>query len=108
MKVGLIPGTEGTFATSGTAVRSLASAAEANGFDSIWLGEHIVLAAEPAMPYPGEREGLTGPSSGALPDPLEWLAFAAATTERLLLGTSIMIVPLHNPLILAKRIATLD
>jgi probable F420-dependent oxidoreductase len=108
MKVGLIPGTAGTFATSGAEVRALARATEAAGFDSIWLGEHVVLPAVPDEPYPGEKEGLAGPTSGALPDPLEWLAFAAATTDHLLLGTSIVIVPLHNPLILAKRLATLD
>jgi probable F420-dependent oxidoreductase len=43
-----------------------------------------------------------------LPDPLEWLAFAAAHSTNLLLGTAVLILPLHHPVVLAKRLATLD
>ena len=43
-----------------------------------------------------------------LPDQLEWLAFAAGRCDRMLLGTAIVILPLHHPVVLAKRVATLD
>jgi probable F420-dependent oxidoreductase len=43
-----------------------------------------------------------------MPDPLEWLAFAAARTDRLRLGTSVLIASQHSAVILAKRVATLD
>ncbi|WP_431778969.1 LLM class flavin-dependent oxidoreductase [Microbacterium aurantiacum] len=43
-----------------------------------------------------------------MPDPLQWLQHLAALTTRVRLGTGLMILPLHNPLILAKRLATLD
>jgi probable F420-dependent oxidoreductase len=109
MKVGLVPASGGSFPVDGSLVAALARAAEAAGFDSIWVGEHVVMAASPAQEYPGARQNRIGPSTlGALPDPIEWLSYAAAVTERVLLGTAILLLPLHNPLIMAKRIATLD
>jgi len=47
-------------------------------------------------------------ASTPIPDPIVWLAFVAAATERLRLGTGILILPQRNPLILAKEVATLD
>jgi probable F420-dependent oxidoreductase len=109
VKVGLIPASAGSFPVDGVTVASVARAAEAAGFDSIWIGEHVVMAATPRQEYPGASQNRIGPSaSGALPDPLEWLSYAAAVTDRLLLGTAILLLPLHNPLIMAKRVATLD
>jgi probable F420-dependent oxidoreductase len=43
-----------------------------------------------------------------IPDPLDWLAFVAGATDRLILGTAILILPEHQPVILAKRLATID
>ena len=43
-----------------------------------------------------------------MPDPLEYLAFVAACTERLVLGTAVVVATLHQPAVLAKRVATLD
>jgi probable F420-dependent oxidoreductase len=108
VKIGLIPGTGGTFPCAPSDVRAIVHAAEEGGFDSLWLGEHVVLPAYPRQDYPGSKEGLPGPSAGQLPDPLDWLAFAAATSDTLLLGTAILILPLHNPLVMAKRLATID
>src|SRR5262249_28170411 len=59
--------------------------------------------------YPGAGQNRVGPSSASvLPDPIEWLTYAAACTERVLLGTAIFLLPLHRPAIVAKRLATLD
>jgi probable F420-dependent oxidoreductase len=108
MKMGLIPAAGGAVNSAGSYVAEYAAAAEASGFDSIWLGEHPALPVQSQTAYPGRREGLTAPSSAPLPDPLQWLAFAAASTTSLLLGTAIVILPLHHPVVLAKRVATLD
>ena len=109
MKLGLIPASGGMFPVDGVAVTSVARAAEASGFESIWVGEHVVMAAAPRQDYPGATQNRVGPSAtGSLPDPIDWLCYAAAVTDTLLLGTAILILPLHNPLIMAKRISTLD
>jgi probable F420-dependent oxidoreductase len=66
---------------------ALVDACEALGFDSLWLSER-----------------LTGPG----PDPLVALSVAAGRTERLKLGTSVLVVPGRNPVVLAKELASLD
>jgi probable F420-dependent oxidoreductase len=79
----------------------LARLAEEIGFDSIWAGEHVVVPSPRVVPSPME------PLDPIL-DPLVHLAFVAAATERLLLGTGIIILPQRNPLVLAKQVASLD
>src|SRR2546428_300398 len=101
-----------------TAVR-VAQAAEAAGFESVWTGEHIVLPDPdpqvPASPVPSgighqSRRRLAqhlDPKS-ALLDPAVSLAFVAAHTQRVKLGTGIIILPQRNPLVLAKELASVD
>lgn len=108
MRVGLIPAMGNGVVPHGSYIAEYTRTAEASGFDSIWLGEHPALPVHPEQAYPGSREGLSGPSLEPLPDPLEWLAFAAAHSTTLKLGTAILLLPLHNPVVLAKRVATLD
>lgn len=108
MQIGLIPAFGGGIQADGAYVAGVVREAHKGGFDSLWVGEHVVLPVEPRTPYPGSREGLQAPSSEPLPDPLEWLAFAAGHSDTLLLGTSVLLAPLHNPLVLAKRVASLD
>ncbi|MFI9556165.1 LLM class F420-dependent oxidoreductase [Nonomuraea endophytica] len=81
---------------------AFAQLAEECGFESIYLPEHIVL-------YPGAKVG-TFEIPPALPylDPLDCLSFIAAATERILLGTGVLLLPYHHPVILAKRLATVD
>jgi probable F420-dependent oxidoreductase len=89
-------------ATSGPAetVR-LARLAEDLGYASWWAGEHVVL------PSPREADSPMEPTDPIL-DPLVHLAYVAAVTERLELGTGILILPQRNPLVLAKQAASLD
>jgi len=108
MKIGLIPAFGGGISTTPEFVTGVARAAERNGFDSLWVGEHVVLPVHQYTEYPGSQGGLAAPSSAPLPDPLEWLSYAAGKTDTLLLGTAILLVTLHHPLTLAKRLATLD
>ena len=83
--------------------------AEAAGFESLWGGEHVVLptSIESAYPYTADGKIPATPDT-PIPDPLIWLAFAAAAAPTMRLGTCILIVPQRNPLILAKELATLD
>jgi len=82
-----------------TTVR-LARRAEELGYDSWWVGEHVVV---PTGPGPRPMD----PTDPML-DPLVHLAYVAAVTERLRLGTGIVILPQRNPLVLAKQVASLD
>jgi probable F420-dependent oxidoreductase len=72
------------------------------GFESFYVSEHIVL-------YPGATAaGFELPPSAPFADPLECLSFVAAATERIMLGTAVLLLPYHHPVVLAKRLATLD
>jgi probable F420-dependent oxidoreductase len=82
-------------------VAEVARAAEELGYESVWVGEHPVLIDPHAAPSPL-------PSHSELLDPVAVLAYAAATTTRVKLGTGILILPLRNPVILAKQLATVD
>lgn len=91
------------------AVRGLLEVVEGEGYDSVWLTEHLVVPEHYESPYPYAVSGDMPIGVGAdLPEPLTWLAFAAACTQDLLLGTSCVILPERNPLHLAKQSATLD
>jgi probable F420-dependent oxidoreductase len=83
--------------------------AEAAGFESVWGGEHVVLPSTIESRYPYTSDGrIPAQPDTPIPDPLIWLAFAAAAAPTLRLGTCILIVPQRNPLVLAKELATLD
>jgi probable F420-dependent oxidoreductase len=79
----------------------MARLAEELGFDSLWAGEHVVVPDPRVAPSPME------PTDPIL-DPLVHLAYVAAATERVLLGTGIIILPQRNPVVLAKQVASLD
>lgn len=79
----------------------VAVAAERAGWESVWSGEHYVLPDPWAEPSP-RRPDL------AMLDPFVALTNIAAHTTNLLLGTGVTVVPLHQPLMLAKKVASLD
>jgi probable F420-dependent oxidoreductase len=90
---------------------ALASAAEAAGFESLWCPEHVVVAVgEGVTPYGGSPDGKMDRlwRRGGIADPLIWLAFVASQTSTINLGTNVVIVPEHQPAVLAKSAATLD
>lgn len=89
---------------------ALARAAEAGGFGSIWTVEHVVVPSgyQSAYPYDPSGKMAGGAEDFDLPDPLIWLAYVAASTERIRLATGILILPQRNPVITAKEVATLD
>jgi probable F420-dependent oxidoreductase len=100
MKLGLFGINTGVCARPETAAR-VAGAAEAAGFESVWTGEHVVLPDPQAPPSPV-------PPDHPMLDPAVALAFLAAGTSRIRLGTGIIILPQRNPVVLAKELASLD
>jgi len=101
MKFGLFYNT----AVAGTGpanLRAVARHADDLGFESFYVPEHVTL-------YPGARVG-DAEFAPDLPiaDPLECLAFVAAATTNILLGTGVLLLPFHHPVVLAKRLATID
>jgi probable F420-dependent oxidoreductase len=100
MKFGLFGACSGICADPAVA-RRLARAAETLGFESLWTGEHVVLPEPRQAPSPAEPEfPMLHPSTG--------LAYLAGVTERILLGTGIVLVAQRNPVVLAKEMASLD
>ncbi len=107
MKVGLAFGS--SVAIDGESTMELCRRAEAAGFESICGGEHVILPDAIHSKYPYTPDGkIPAEPDTPIPDPLIWLAYAAAAAPTLRLGTCILIVPQRNPLILAKELATLD
>jgi probable F420-dependent oxidoreductase len=90
------------------ALRAAAVAAERLGFATIWAPEHVVLVEEYASKYPYSSGRFPGGADIPIADPFTTLAYVAACTSTIRLGTGICLVPEHNPLILAKTAATLD
>jgi probable F420-dependent oxidoreductase len=101
MKFGIVYHT-GAFGIDPEQVTSVARHAEQCGFESFFTTEHIAL-------YPGAAAGrMVFPSDTPIADPLEVLTFVAAVTERITLGTAVLLLPFHQPVVLAKRLATID
>ncbi|HEX3751489.1 MAG TPA: LLM class F420-dependent oxidoreductase [Streptosporangiaceae bacterium] len=92
----------GFFGIEPEQVTAVARHAEECGFESFFTTEHIAL-------YPGVTLGRV-PIAPDTPiaDPLEVLSFVAGVTQRLILGTSVLLLPFHQPVVLAKRLATID
>jgi probable F420-dependent oxidoreductase len=90
-------------------IDAVASGAEAAGFATLWAGEHVVMVDEPASRYPYAADGrIAVPANADWLDPLIGLSFAAAATSRIGLGTGVLLLPEHNPVIVAKQAASLD
>jgi probable F420-dependent oxidoreductase len=76
--------------------------AEESGFEAFYVPEHVAL-------YPGAKIGAWEvPTDLPFLDPLDVLTFVAARTERILLGTAVLLLPYHHPVTLAKRLAGID
>jgi probable F420-dependent oxidoreductase len=109
MKFGILP----PYRTGVTAdpdwMVAFAQLAESLEFESLYVVEHAVVPAGYAATYPYSETGrMPLPEDCPIPDLLELLAFLAAVTERIVLATGILVLPEHNPVILAKRLATID
>ena len=87
----------------------VAREAERLGYESIWIPEHLAVPVEMRTPYPYSDDGkFPGGAMVALHDPFLALAYAAACTEKIKLGTGVFVLPLRNAIAVAKSVASLD
>jgi probable F420-dependent oxidoreductase len=86
----------------------LASRADEVGFATLWLPEHIVFFRQFGSQHPYSMEGERIPSRPDMLNPYVAMAYAAGVTSRIRLGTAVSIVPLYNPLLLAKLVSSVD
>jgi len=108
MKFGLMYANAGPFAYP-EGMTNLARTAEAAGIESLWTVEHVVIPVGYKSTYPYDPSGkIPAPDSMPIPDPLLWLASAAAVTKTIRLATGILILPQRHPLYVAKEVASLD
>jgi probable F420-dependent oxidoreductase len=107
MKVGLfVPLGNGS---SGSLLRTVGREAEARAFESIWVAEHVVLFDDYASQYPYAPDGrFPGGGDTGLLEPLTALAYLAAVTDTVRLGTGICLVPQRNPVYTAKQVVDVD
>ena len=110
MKIGLSAIGFGTLAAPAL-IRTVVTGAERLNFATVWAPEHVVLLDRYTSHYPyatGSSGEFLAPTDIVINDPFPTLTFAAACTSRIRLATGICLVPEHNPLVLAKTVATVD
>jgi probable F420-dependent oxidoreductase len=100
VKIGVCSANSGPYTTH-QMLGTLAEAAEAAAVESVWVSEHVVLMDPRQPPSPMD------PTDPIL-DPVTALAFLAGRTRSVRLGTGVIVLPLRNPLVLAKELATVD
>lgn len=95
MKFGVCLPNYGTEVT-GEGLRSFAREAERLGYDSVWSTDHVLMSSGSGTPYERIIESITS------------LSYVAATTTRVKLGISALIIAMRNPVVTAKQLATVD
>jgi probable F420-dependent oxidoreductase len=100
-------GNIGPIGTAENLVR-IAQRAEVLGYDTLWAVERLLWPLKPQTPYPVTPDGSLPVEYKYVLDPLETLTFVAAHTRRIGLGTSVLDIPCYNPVMLARRLSTLD
>ncbi|MFJ4653491.1 TIGR03619 family F420-dependent LLM class oxidoreductase [Nocardia sp. NPDC088792] len=106
MKIGFSLPQHGSQASDGAQVAYYATEVEKAGAQSLWVGERLLAATNPKVGYAGKN---TIPDEfNSVLDPFVLLGIAAAATERVRLGTNVLIAPLHRPVHLARSLTTID
>jgi probable F420-dependent oxidoreductase len=106
MKLGLTLPTAG--APSPESIVQVAESAERIGLASVWTFERLLVPVNGAIAIGGEDAVPLPDGYGSVWDPIETLAYVAARTRTITLGTSVIDAVLHSPIVLARRLATLD
>ena len=86
----------------------VAIAAEQAGIASLWAIDRLLVPSDPRSPYPGTPDGSLPASQHHVLDPLVTLTVAATVTDRIRLGTDVLVAPWYPPVLLARSLATLD
>jgi probable F420-dependent oxidoreductase len=82
--------------------------AEELGYHSVWVAERVLYPLKPRTPYPGTPDGMLPDFYKRVFEPIETLTWIAAHTKTIRIGSSVLNMPYHNPVQLAKRLTTLD
>ena len=107
MKAGILLPQTGDYATREN-VLYIAKEAEKQSLDSLWVFERLLWPINPKTPYPGTPDGSLPVEYQNVLDPLATLTYVAGNTNQISLGTCLIDMLFHNPVVLAKRFATLD
>jgi probable F420-dependent oxidoreductase len=107
MKVGLVLPQFGEYATTENIIY-IATEAEKEGIDSVWVLDRLLWPIKPQTPYVASPDGSLPVEYQNVLDPLTTLTYVAAVTEQISLGTSVIDIFFQNPIVLSKRITTLD
>jgi probable F420-dependent oxidoreductase len=107
MKVGMFLPQVGEYATKEN-ILYIAKESEKEGIDSVWVLDRLLWPLNPQTPYAATPDGTLPVEFQNVLDPLTTLAYVAGVTKQILLGTSIIDMFFQNPVVLAKRFATLD
>ena len=92
-----------------TVIDAVASAADDGGFATLWAGEHVVMVDRSQSRYPYSDDGVIAvPAQADWLDPVVALSFAAAASSHIGIATGVLLLPEHNPVIVAKQAASLD
>jgi probable F420-dependent oxidoreductase len=86
----------------------IAKEAEKEGLDSVWVLERLLWPLKPQTPYVATPDGTLPVEYQNVLDPLETLTYLAGITDKISLGTCIIDMLFHNPVVLARQFATLD
>lgn len=95
-------------AAGAAALIEVAQRAETLGYNSLWVSERVLYPLTPKTPYPGSADGMLPYQYKTVLDPVETLTYVAAHTSRIGLGASTLNIPYYNPVMLARRLTTLD
>jgi probable F420-dependent oxidoreductase len=108
MKLGLGLPHLGTLA-SPDAIRTVATAAEAAGLDSLWAMDRLLSPVAPrTFAYPGRSDGALPTAQQTVIDPLVALTLAATVTQDVTIGTDVLVAPWYSPVLLARTLAAID
>src|SRR5919206_2678953 len=107
MKAGILLPQTGESATREN-VLYIAKESEEEGLDSLWVFERLLWPIKPKTPYVATPDGSLPVQYQNVLDPLETLTYLAGNTNEISLGTCLIDMLFHNPVVLARRFATLD
>jgi probable F420-dependent oxidoreductase len=108
MEIGLHVPQVGPFASREN-VAAFAKAADDAGFDGLWIFDHVVLQKNQQSKYPYSADGSLGfPPTMDFLEPLTLAAYLAGITKRAKIGTSVLVLPMRQPVLHAKIMATID
>lgn len=107
MRIGLTVPQLGQLADP-TTIKTVAIGAEAAGYHSLWAIDRLMAPLQPRSNYPGTPDGALPAEQHTVLDPLGVLGLAAAVTDRVRVGTNVLVAPWYPPVLLARSLTTLD